>query len=224
MKRIAEIISVLFHPVFIPTLVFLLSIIFIPYCSIIYSSPELFLILILTFTTIIPLLVISIMLNLIVSSYFKKLLLKINKYLHSIYPKDFKMKNSYERVYVLAVVFISSTFGYFYLDDLGYFFGSSLIDLIYVSIMFQIIIALIISIKWKISLHMLGIGGLAGTMGALHMNFGGLFEVVSLSILASGILGMIRIYQGSHNYLQIYIGFCVGFIFQFGFIYGLSAN
>ncbi|MBE50443.1 MAG: hypothetical protein CMP51_02000 [Flavobacteriales bacterium] len=152
------------------------------------------------------------------------MILKISKYLHSIYPKDFKMKNSYERVYVLAVVFISSTFGYFYLDYLGYFLESALIDLIYVSIMFQIIIALIISIKWKISLHMLGIGGLVGTMGALHMNYGGLFEVISLSILASGILGMVRIYQGSHNCSQVYIGFCVGFIFQLGFIYSLFAN
>jgi hypothetical protein len=77
-----------------------------------------------------------------------------------------------------------------------------------------ILLASIISKFWKISLHMLGIGGLIGVLVSLQHLYGGLSSMIIYFILIAGITAMARIYLKAHNHSQIYFGFIVGFIIE----------
>ena len=73
-----------------------------------------------------------------------------------------------------------------------------------------ILFAAIISKFWKISLHLLGIGGVVGIFIALQLTEGGVLHFLLIFILLSGILGVARMVQKSHNHTQIYVGFLLG--------------
>jgi len=80
--------------------------------------------------------------------------------------------------------------------------------------------ALIINFKWKISIHMIGLGGLLG----LFYGFGRYFHLPTLAFIVliaiiSGIVGAARLYKGGHSPAQIYVGFIVGFLLEMGFVY-----
>ena len=77
-------------------------------------------------------------------------------------------------------------------------------------------IAVIINIKWKISIHMIGIGALIGTFFGLSS-----FLLVDLRIaiivflLIAGLLGTARLTLNSHRPSQIYAGFILGFVCEY---------
>ena len=77
-----------------------------------------------------------------------------------------------------------------------------------------ILLASIISKFWKISLHMLGVGGLIGVLVSLQYLYGGLSSMIIYFMLIAGITAMARIYIKAHNHSQIYVGFIVGFIIE----------
>ena len=77
-----------------------------------------------------------------------------------------------------------------------------------------ILLASIISKFWKISLHMLGVGGLIGVLVSLQYLYGGLSSMIVYFMLIAGITAMARIYLKAHNHSQIYVGFIVGFIIE----------
>jgi hypothetical protein len=83
-----------------------------------------------------------------------------------------------------------------------------------------ILLTLLINFRWKISMHMIGVGGLMG----LFYAFGRYFHFPSLPILialsfVSGLIAAARLYRGAHSPAQIYLGFGMGFMLEFGFIY-----
>ena len=79
-----------------------------------------------------------------------------------------------------------------------------------------IAIAVIINIKWKISIHMIGIGGLIGTFFGLSS-----FLLVDLRmsiigfLMIAGLLGAARLTLGAHSPAQIYAGFFAGFLCEY---------
>jgi membrane-associated phospholipid phosphatase len=79
-----------------------------------------------------------------------------------------------------------------------------------------ILVCLIINLKWKISLHMIGAGGLCGGILAIlkieEINNPILF---SICILFAGILGTARLFLKSHSPAQILVGFVIGFAIEF---------
>jgi hypothetical protein len=79
-----------------------------------------------------------------------------------------------------------------------------------------ILFTAIINIWWKISAHMIGIGGMFGVllaMGALMQLH--LVVVVSICILLAGIIGFARLYLNAHTHNQVYAGFAFGGAVQF---------
>lgn len=78
----------------------------------------------------------------------------------------------------------------------------------------------IINFSWKISLHMMGAGGILGLFYgiALVFNFSSIPAMVSIA-LASGIIAAARLYCRSHTPAQVYFGFIIGFFLEFLFIY-----
>jgi hypothetical protein len=79
-----------------------------------------------------------------------------------------------------------------------------------------IALGVIVNIKWKISIHMIGIGALVGTFFGLST-----FLLVDLRIaiifflLIAGLLGTARLSLGSHKPSQIYTGFLLGFFCEY---------
>lgn len=78
------------------------------------------------------------------------------------------------------------------------------------------VLTLLINLRWKISLHMTGIGGLCGGLSALML----LGESMSIPILSgaflvAGLVGTVRLYLRAHNEAQVGAGFLLGFAAEF---------
>lgn len=77
-------------------------------------------------------------------------------------------------------------------------------------------IALFVNFAWKISAHMIGIGGLlGGVMGVARMHSMNPYWLFILLFLVAGLVGTARIYLKKHTPTQVYAGFCLGFICTF---------
>ncbi|MFP4288700.1 MAG: hypothetical protein ACLFQS_05545 [Bacteroidales bacterium] len=81
----------------------------------------------------------------------------------------------------------------------------------------------IITLFWKISIHMLSIGGMIG----LLLSFSLLLQkeiplIIVLSIVLAGALGSARIVLKAHTPPQVYTGFITGFAIMFSVIMLLS--
>lgn len=77
----------------------------------------------------------------------------------------------------------------------------------------------VINLKWKVSTHMVGIGGFTGA----YVAFGELFYFnpiwgLSLLILLSGLLGTARMYLRQHALSDIILGFLIGFLCAWFFV------
>ena len=74
-----------------------------------------------------------------------------------------------------------------------------------------IVIAWLFSFFWKISIHMIGIGGFAGILLGLSQVLNtGLSGILLLTIIVAGLLGTARISLGAHSPKQVYTGFLLG--------------
>ena len=77
---------------------------------------------------------------------------------------------------------------------------------------------LLVNLKWKISIHMVGIGGVMGILFgfAYYFHANVLLALIILSVLA-GILGTARLLRNAHLPSQVYLGFLGGFFLEFYF-------
>lgn len=80
-----------------------------------------------------------------------------------------------------------------------------------------LILALLINLFWKISLHMIGIGGLCGGLTAIFyfMQEGNPLWLTTWFVLA-GMLGTARLILNAHTPMQVLAGFALGFSVEFG--------
>ncbi len=123
--------------------------------------------------------------------------------------KSIYMKERKERLFPTLAT------GFFYL--LGYIFLSKIpivptfIQDFMLATIITIWLALGITIFWKISMHMIGIGGLTGAILALALHFGlDIWIVFSIVLLIAGLLGTSRLYLKAHTSMQVHTGFILG--------------
>ena len=192
--RLSKAISIILHPVFIPLITLKTTLFFFPSIGFAIYSYLNFMMLTIVLTTIVfPLLLIL-------------FLVKKGK------VASLEMVNYKERpkplMYSALIMFI----GYSVLESI-----LTLAPVLKAELLAAIIIvglASFISKYWKISLHMLGVGGGTGALIGIHFLYGGLSQLIILAILISGILGIARINEKAHNHAQIYVGFLVGLFIQ----------
>jgi membrane-associated phospholipid phosphatase len=85
------------------------------------------------------------------------------------------------------------------------------------------VVAMIVNLRWKISLHMIGIGGLCGGLtGIFVLLQEGNPIILSAVFFAAGALGTARLLLNAHNPLQILGGFMAGFAIEFGLLTALG--
>jgi membrane-associated phospholipid phosphatase len=123
---------------------------------------------------------------------------------------SFRMETARERVWPLLFSGIFFLFGYFLLMRLQV---PSLILTFLLASLVAVILALLISLFWKISLHMLAVGGVTAVLLGIAFRFGiNLMVPVSFMILVSGLVGTARLYLGAHSPAQVYAGYFTGFV------------
>jgi hypothetical protein len=192
MDKAARIISILFHPLIMPSVGFLLlfnSGTYLAYLPFEYKKMILLIVFLCTF--IIPLSILPFFL-------YHKIISDIN------------MSGARERFAPLVISFILFVLCYFLLrkvpippDYLAFCIGcaaSSFLSLLIIS-------------KWKISLHMIGIGGLTGLIIYLIIKMQvDLSFYLILTIIAAGLTGTARLFLNAHRPFEIYAGFLAGLL------------
>ncbi|PKP39735.1 MAG: hypothetical protein CVT98_00660 [Bacteroidetes bacterium HGW-Bacteroidetes-15] len=124
--------------------------------------------------------------------------------------KSIRMHEHRERIIPLAFTLIPYIFSFYFLNRLPIM---SEIPNFLLGATIAIFISLVISIWWKISIHMIGIGGMAGLLFALsHRLYIEGFWFLIAAILLAGIVAWARLALNAHKPLQVYIGFLVGLI------------
>ncbi len=74
----------------------------------------------------------------------------------------------------------------------------------------------LITLRWKISAHMVGMGGSLGALAALGYLHGcAVMEPMSVLILLAGALGTARLLTSDHTPAQVYAGTALGFVSMF---------
>ena len=188
--KLTQLISIILHPMFMPLLALHLTLLVLPSLAFTLSQNLLLIYGILVFSTmILPL----------VSIFW---LMRKGK------VSSLEMSNHKERSLPLFKTVIWMSFGYYLLQNLLFYTPILKAELLGAIII--ILIAAIVSKYWKISLHLLGIGGVVGVFIALQIMHGDFLYLLLLFILLSGLLGVARIKQKAHNYAQVYAGFLVG--------------
>jgi hypothetical protein len=196
--KLAKIISVIFHPVLIPTLGLFLLLNSGFYFSILNWEAKRFVLLVVFFSTaILPMISVAIL---------------------ALNPKfDLSMEKSRDRIIPLISASIFYYMGFVLLGKMQAF---PIFKLFLVASVLVIIALLLISFKWKISNHMAAIGGITGTIFALSFRSGiNPIWPILVVVLISGVVGTARLILNKHNLNQIIAGYGLGFSILYLVIY-----
>jgi membrane-associated phospholipid phosphatase len=116
--------------------------------------------------------------------------------------------------YVITVVFFYLS--YYLMKKVGI---SSLLQFFMAGATLLVVLTLIINVFWKISSHLVGIGGAAGSLIALsYMLYIDLTWWIVALFLIAGIVAYSRLRLNAHTALQVYMGFLLGAVVMSGFI------
>jgi hypothetical protein len=188
---LARLASIIFHPLLIPTIGFLLLFNSGFYFAIMPLKIQLFiLIVVFVSTCVLPLISI--------------LLLGLNPQF------SISMDKNTDRVMPLMLSSVFYYTGYLIFKRLPIF---PIYNLFLISSIIVQILLLVISMKWKISAHLAAIGGLIG--GFLGLSFRlqeNPTSILIFLILIAGILGTARLALNKHTRAQIYAGFLLGMV------------
>ncbi|MDX9883093.1 MAG: hypothetical protein RBS73_13605 [Prolixibacteraceae bacterium] len=187
-------VSIVFHPLLIPTIGFLLLFSSGFYFSMMEWGIKKFVLLIVFFSTcILPLLTI--------------ILLSMNERF------DRAMEKSTDRVLPLMFSAVYYYIGYYLLGRLPIF---PVYKVFLIATVLIVILLMVVSLRWKISNHTASIGGLAGALLALSLRLQiNTSFILALVFLVGGLVGTSRLILKKHTPLQVYAGYALGFFVMF---------
>jgi len=202
MKQAAHLLSLLLHPVWMPTLALLLAFAIDPHLTFAFSQKGQWIILGMVFimTALFP-----------ISSMFMLW--------RSGMVSELAMPRRSERIVPYILVLIYFCMAYYLLRRTP---NHPLVLSLFTGIVLALVVDLLLTLRWKVSIHMTGIGGLVGMVLALWTAHGpGGFLLPVLFILA-GALGTARLLVTDHTPAQVYTGAAIGLIATFGcMVFGL---
>jgi len=123
---------------------------------------------------------------------------------------DVYMENNRER---LVPLFFSAVFYFSTLFLLQRFPAPKPISGLVLACAVTILCTLFINMKWKISSHMIGVGGLVGLLISIFIRYDaaiGLWLIIMLVI--TGLVGTARLQLNAHSPKQVYSGFIFGML------------
>ncbi|KPK87532.1 MAG: hypothetical protein AMS27_02215 [Bacteroides sp. SM23_62_1] len=191
MKKSAQIISILFHPLLMPSLGFLILFNSGTYLSYLPAEyKKMILLIVILCTLVIPISMIPFFL-------YQKIIFSV------------QMSERRERFVPLILSFLLFLFCYYLLMRLQIPPPYKAFSL---GCMVSVLAAFIITSKWKISAHMIGNGGITGLITYLIFYLQINLEIyLIIIIVVAGLTGAARMILDAHKPSEIYSGFIVGF-------------
>lgn len=192
-KRIAQVISVVFYPLFVPTYAFAILLTMPAYFSALMPASAKWAVMGLVFSTtcLFPTLFFIVMIKtrIVSTTYLSKREDRTLPYIVSIVF-------FYLAFYMLKKLQVSPIFYYFMI-------GATLLNILVMGVNFF----------WKISSHLASLGALTGMIVGLSYFLGTFyFVLIALAIMASGFTGFARLKLQAHTPAQVYTGFALGFL------------
>ncbi len=189
--RIASLLSALLHPLILPTLGLIILFNLNTYLS--YSIPgqaKKFILLI-------------VFINSAIAPVLSILLLKKTGFI-----KDITLDDRSERMLPLLLSAIYFFLTYYLLRKVAL---PSLLYFYIIGATMLVLLSLIITYRWKISIHMVSMGGLTGFLIsiALLMQID-IYWLLMLAFLLSGMLGTARVIVKAHDLPQVFAGYAMG--------------
>lgn len=196
LKRIAQSFSWFFHPLLMPTIGIIILMFTNSYVSFIpVQAKKMLIILTAIGTLILPALMVP--------------LFVLQGKISNIHLDDRK-----ERIYPLALtaIFYSLTFILFLRIPVF-----KLVHSFMLGALISVLAGFLISLKWKISTHMMGLGGLIALIMVLSFKLD-IYLIYPLMgvLIAAGLAGSSRLYLKAHTEAQVYAGLGVGFLLVLG--------
>jgi len=191
-NKFAKTISILFHPALIPswfTLIMFSSNTYISLLIPLNLKYVLFTMIFIT-TALFPLLFVAMMAR--------------RKVIGDIY-----LKKREDRIYPFAITSLFYFLSYYLIRQLPLY---DVFSMFLLGSTFIVFFSLLISFFWKISTHLLGIGGLLGGLSGIAIRLNLDFTaMIILGLIVSGLLGFARLKLNAHKPLEVYAGFLLGF-------------
>jgi len=128
--------------------------------------------------------------------------------------KRYRDGNIFDRLLPMLLLFFTYSL-------LIYYFHSAKLFIWFLAVLtvplVLIVTASIISIKWRISLHMLAIGGMIGSTLSVCYNIKGVnpFILFIILFILAGFLGVARLIPGKETPAQVYTSFLIGLVVSF---------
>ncbi len=191
MRRLASVISVLLHPLLMPSLGLLLLLNSGSYISLLDPAAKRAIFFVMALGTLV----------------FPLMMLPVFFYRNLVYNQKGNMTEEWwvPRLVILILYIITSV--YFLRLPLN-----SIIQGYVLSVTIAFALLVVLNIRLRISMHMAGPGGLAGLIIGLIIIFRIPLEgYLLLSILAAGVLGTAKLLNEEHRPYEVYAGFGVGF-------------
>lgn len=141
--------------------------------------------------------------------------LPLFKYLHLV--KSYGLEDKQERVYPILTAVVFAFIGFWLLSRVAY---TNIVQQLFLVLIILLSAFSVITLRWKMSMHMTAIGGVCGFLLIMGMRYAGdvRFFFMTMLILA-GVLAACRLYLKKHTPLQIYAGFLFGLIFVAGVLF-----
>jgi len=128
---------------------------------------------------------------------------------------SYRMPKREERILPFFLMTMSIMYAYYLLfNDLNVQV-ELVIRLFYIGCFLSILSALTITLQWKISIHMIGVGGFTGALFLLNYMYNSdNTTTLVVAILISGIVAYSRLKLSAHSLKQVVAGYVLGFLCQ----------
>lgn len=126
--------------------------------------------------------------------------------------QDVEISKREERKLPYLITAISFTIAYYFIQKLY------LPKAIYITVLggcLAVLVTMIINLFWKISAHMISMGGVVGAFIGVSLRYAldGTWVILT-AVLLSGLLGFSRLVNNDHTPNQVYTGFLIGLFIQ----------
>lgn len=191
-NKFAKTISILFHPVLIPSWFTLILFSSNTYISLLIPQQLKFVLFTMIFitTAMFPLLFVVMMVK-------RKIV------------SDIFMRKREDRIYPFAITAIFYFLSYYLIRQLPLY---DVFSLFLLGSTFLVFFSLLITLFWKISTHLVGIGGLLGALTGIVIRLNiDLAGMIIYGLVVAGMLGFARLQLNAHKPSQVYTGFLLAF-------------
>lgn len=197
--KIATFLSYVFHPLFMP--LYMMVVLFNSQTYVVYHIPP----------QLQKWIYGIVVVNMILMPILVILRLKKKGHINS-----YEMETTEERRLPMFSTVIFYALTYYFLKNMGL---DTLIYMILLGATLSVILAFFITMKWKISAHMMGMGGIVGTtLGLVLYVDAPIVHVLTALVLFSGLVGFARLKLKAHTPAQVYTGFLLGGTVMLGMI------